>query len=62
MLSDLTTAAVGGPAGNYVEARAIQEKLVHLHKNLFIEPNPQGVKYAAARLNLCKNELRLPLA
>lgn len=47
--------------GNYVEARAIQEKLVHLHKNLFIEPNPQGVKYAAARLNLCRNELRLPL-
>jgi 4-hydroxy-tetrahydrodipicolinate synthase len=47
--------------GNYVEARTIQEKLVHLHKNLFIEPNPQGVKYAAARLNLCKNELRLPL-
>jgi 4-hydroxy-tetrahydrodipicolinate synthase len=47
--------------GNYVEARALQEKLVHLHKNLFIEPNPQGVKYAAARLNLCKPELRLPL-
>jgi 4-hydroxy-tetrahydrodipicolinate synthase len=47
--------------GNYVEARALQEKLVHLHKNLFIEPNPQGVKYAAARLNLCRNELRLPM-
>ena len=47
--------------GNYVEARALQEKLVHLHRNLFIEPNPQGVKYAAARLNLCKYELRLPL-
>jgi 4-hydroxy-tetrahydrodipicolinate synthase len=47
--------------GNYVEARALQEKLVHLHRNLFIEPNPQGVKYAAARLNLCRNELRLPL-
>jgi 4-hydroxy-tetrahydrodipicolinate synthase len=47
--------------GNYVEARSLQEKLVHLHKNLFIEPNPQGVKYAAARLNLCRNELRLPL-
>jgi 4-hydroxy-tetrahydrodipicolinate synthase len=47
--------------GNYVEARALQERLVHLHKNLFIEPNPQGVKYAAARLNLCRNELRLPL-
>lgn len=47
--------------GNFAEARAIQEKLVHLHKNLFIEPNPQGVKYAASRLNLCRNELRLPL-
>jgi 4-hydroxy-tetrahydrodipicolinate synthase len=47
--------------GNFVEARVLQEKLVHLHKNLFIEPNPQGVKYAAARLSLCRNELRLPL-
>jgi 4-hydroxy-tetrahydrodipicolinate synthase len=47
--------------GNYVEARAIQDKLVHLHKNLFLEPNPQGVKYAAARLGLCGSELRLPL-
>lgn len=47
--------------GNYAEARVLQERLVHLHKNLFIEPNPQGVKYAAARLGLCRNELRLPL-
>lgn len=47
--------------GNFVEARGIQDKLVHLHKNLFLEPNPQGVKYAASRLGLCTNELRLPL-
>jgi 4-hydroxy-tetrahydrodipicolinate synthase len=47
--------------GNYGEARAIQDRLVHLHRNLFIEPNPQGVKYAASRLELCSNELRLPL-
>lgn len=47
--------------GNYAEALAIQDRLVHLHKNLFIEPNPQGVKYAASRLNLCRNEFRLPL-
>jgi 4-hydroxy-tetrahydrodipicolinate synthase len=47
--------------GNYAEAVAIQDKLVHLHKNLFIEPNPQGVKYAASKLNLCRNEFRLPL-
>ena len=47
--------------GNYTEALALQDKLIYLHKNLFIEPNPQGVKYAASRLNLCRNEFRLPL-
>lgn len=47
--------------GNYAEARAIQDKLAHLHKNLFIEPSPQGVKYAASRLKLCTSDLRLPL-
>jgi len=47
--------------GNYAEALTIQDKLVHLHKNLFLEPNPQGVKYAASKLNLCRNEFRLPL-
>lgn len=47
--------------GNYAEALALQDKLVPLHRTLFIEPNPQGVKYAASRLNLCRNELRLPL-
>jgi len=48
-------------AGDYKSALAIQDKLVHLHKTLFLEPNPTGVKYAANRLNLCANELRLPL-
>jgi 4-hydroxy-tetrahydrodipicolinate synthase len=47
--------------GNYVEARELQGKLVHLHKNLFLEPNPQAVKYAAHRLGHCQYELRLPL-
>lgn len=47
--------------GNYAEALAIQDKLVHLHKTLFLENNPGGVKYAASRLGLCRNEFRLPL-
>jgi len=47
--------------GNYIQALAVQDKLVHLHKTLFLEPNPTGVKYAAARLGLCRNEVRLPL-
>lgn len=47
--------------GNYVEALALHDKLVPLHKALFLENNPAGVKYAAARLNLCRNEFRLPV-
>lgn len=47
--------------GDYAEALALQDRLLPLHRNLFIEPNPQGVKYAAARLGLCRNEMRLPL-
>jgi 4-hydroxy-tetrahydrodipicolinate synthase len=48
--------------GNYSAALMLQDKLVHLHKNLFLENNPGGVKYAASKLGLCSNELRLPLA
>jgi 4-hydroxy-tetrahydrodipicolinate synthase len=47
--------------GNFAVALETQDKLVPLHKALFLEPNPTGVKYAAARLGLCRNELRLPL-
>lgn len=47
--------------GNFAEALEIQGRLAPLHKTLFLEPNPQGVKYAASRLGLVRNELRLPL-
>jgi 4-hydroxy-tetrahydrodipicolinate synthase len=48
-------------SGDFKGALLVQDKLVHLHKNLFMEPNPTAVKYAASRLNRCANELRLPL-
>lgn len=48
-------------AGNYKEALQIQQQLLPLYKALFVETNPIPVKYAAARLGLCANELRLPL-
>jgi 4-hydroxy-tetrahydrodipicolinate synthase len=48
-------------SGDFKGALLVQDKLVHLHKNLFLEPNPTAVKYAASRLNRCANELRLPL-
>lgn len=47
--------------GNYALALELQDKLAPLHRTLFLEPNPTGVKYAANRLGLVQNELRLPL-
>ena len=43
------------------KAKEINEKLMPLHKALFIESSPSPVKYAASLLNLCSDEVRLPL-
>jgi 4-hydroxy-tetrahydrodipicolinate synthase len=47
--------------GNYAEALELQDKLVPLHKALFLENNPGGIKYAVSKLGLCNNEFRLPV-
>ena len=43
------------------KAKQINDKLMPLHKSLFIESSPSPVKYAASLLNLCPEEVRLPL-
>jgi len=43
------------------KAKEINDKLIPLHKSLFIESSPSPVKYAASLLNLCSEEVRLPL-
>ena len=43
------------------KAKEINEKLMPLHKALFIESNPSPVKYAASLLNLSSEDVRLPL-
>ena len=43
------------------KAKEINEKLMPLHKALYIESNPSPVKYAASLLNLSSDEVRLPL-
>lgn len=48
-------------AGDYAKALEYQDRLMPLHHNLFIEPSPGPVKYAASLLGLCRDELRLPL-
>ena len=43
------------------KAKEINDKLMPLHKALFIESNPSPVKYAASLLKLSSDEVRLPL-
>jgi 4-hydroxy-tetrahydrodipicolinate synthase len=49
-------------AGDFRRALEFHDKLMPLHEALFVESNPGPVKYAAARLGLCKPDTRLPLA
>jgi len=48
-------------AGKKEEARRLDQKLQQLHKAMFLESNPIPVKWAAARLGLVPDGLRLPL-
>ena len=43
------------------KAKKIDKILQPLHKALFIESNPSPVKYGAKLLNLCSDDVRLPL-
>ena len=43
------------------KAKQINDKLMPLHKSLFVESSPSPVKYAASLLNLSSDEVRLPL-
>ncbi|WP_034943866.1 4-hydroxy-tetrahydrodipicolinate synthase [Erwinia oleae] len=47
---------------NFVEARRLNQRLMHLHQKLFIEPNPVPVKWAAKQLGLIATDtMRLPM-
>ena len=43
------------------KAKEINEKLMPLHNSLFLESSPSPVKYGASLLNLCSDDVRLPL-
>ncbi|MEM9668515.1 MAG: 4-hydroxy-tetrahydrodipicolinate synthase [Pseudomonadota bacterium] len=42
-------------------ARAIEARLIRLHKALFVTPSPGPTKYALAKLGLCTPDVRLPI-
>ena len=57
-MADLCAAAMRGEAE---AARAINDKLMPLHKALFIESNPIPVKFALHEMGLIPDGIRLPL-
>jgi 4-hydroxy-tetrahydrodipicolinate synthase len=47
--------------GDLEGARAINQKLVLLHRAMFASPSPGPAKYALSRLGLCREDVRLPI-
>ena len=57
-MSELCAAAM---AGDRAKAQAINEPLLGLHDNLFLEANPIPVKWALQQMGLIEAGIRLPL-
>ena len=49
-------------AGDFETARYWQDRLVRLHKALFLDASPAPTKFALAHLGHCTDEARLPIA
>ncbi|MBI3902893.1 MAG: 4-hydroxy-tetrahydrodipicolinate synthase [Nitrosomonadales bacterium] len=58
LMHEMCAAALNGEVE---KARAINYRLLDLHRHLFVEANPIPVKWAVARMGKMKNILRLPL-
>lgn len=57
-MSELCAAAI---SGDRAKAEAINEPLLGLHQNLFLEANPIPVKWALQQMGLIEAGIRLPL-
>ena len=49
-------------AGDWTKALYWQDRLIKLHRALFLDASPAPAKFALAHLGLCTDEVRLPLA
>jgi 4-hydroxy-tetrahydrodipicolinate synthase len=57
-MQDMCARALAGDAAG---ARTINERLMDLHRNLFLEANPIPVKWALEHMGLIEGGIRLPL-
>ena len=58
LMAEMCRAAL---AGDIATARKHNDRLLGLHRSLFVEANPIPVKWALAKMGLIENELRLPM-
>ena len=58
LMHELCVAALAGDART---AMTIQQKLLPLHRHLFVEANPIPLKWAMEKLGLCGGTMRLPM-
>ncbi len=61
LCSDFQKFSLSKKDNDLKEADRLDKILQPIHKSLFIESNPSPVKYAASLLNLCHDDVRLPL-
>ena len=61
LCSDLQRLSKSNNENEIKEAERLNEILQPVHHAMFVESNPSPVKYAAKLLNLCDDDVRLPL-
>ena len=61
LCSDFQKYSIEKDQKSQTEAKKLDEILQPIHNAMFIESNPSPVKYAAKILNLCDDDVRLPL-
>lgn len=47
--------------GDFAKARTLQDRLIALHRGLFLDASPSPTKFALSALGLCTEECRLPI-
>ena len=61
LCSDFQKFSISVNEKDKIEAKKLDNILQPIHTAMFIESNPSPVKYAAKLLNLCNEDVRLPL-
>ena len=61
LCSDFQKFSVSKNENDLIEAKKLDDILQPVHDAMFVESNPSPVKFAAKLMNLCDDEVRLPL-